>query len=196
MTVEEHWQRYLNWCRANAPLTAATINIPVGARYVREQETRTGRRWPAELHTWFGLHNGGPDGKPFVQVFPSFRPLPADQVTARWKSLTEIWAKMTAEMGGPSLLDQPAGTVTFTYIDAYIPIAENGSGDLIVVDTRPGENYGAVLVFGGEVTDQMGIHWPSLSAGLAEIATSLENRQPCRGWVPFVENGLLDWDYP
>ena len=119
-------------------LLCRTTKIP------RDVEAATGRRGPIELRAWFGLHNGTSEEKPFAQTLPPFEPLSLERVSSMWTSMTTTWADTTGELGGTALLDEPAGTMSFTYLSAYIPIAENDQGDLLVVDTRAGEQHGCV----------------------------------------------------
>ncbi|KLL95304.1 hypothetical protein NJ76_27955 [Rhodococcus sp. IITR03] len=142
MSLERNWQRLYDWCVRQAPVTAAAMSSPAEVSLLDTVESATGRRWPTELRAWFGLHNGASEGKPFAQVLPSFEPLSLERGLSVWASMTTTWADMTDELGGTALLDEPAGTMSFTYLTAYIPIAENDQGDLLVVDTRAGEQHG------------------------------------------------------
>ena len=196
MSVEANWRRLHNWCLREAPGTAAAIDAPADGALLDEVETATGRQWSAELRAWFGLHNGSQEGKPVAQVLPSYQPLPLERVAAGWTMMTNIWADMTAELGGEALLDEPAGTVAFTYLPAFIPIAENGQGDYLVVDTRLGDAGGCVREFAKEDADQGRMNWPTIDALLDDVASVLERNQPCRGWIPVVQSGVLDWDLP
>ncbi|MCE4265287.1 SMI1/KNR4 family protein [Rhodococcus globerulus] len=195
MSVEENWQRLHDWCLREAPITAAAIDPPADQSVVDEIEALTGRKWPTELRTWFGLQNGNPDGRHSALIFPEYQPLPLDLVASRWASMTAMWADTTEAVGGLSLLDEPAGEVSGTYLSAYIPIAFNIRGDLLFVDTRAGKSSGCVRGFMGEDNDQ-GESWPSIDSLLEEVVSSLEHGHPCRGWVPSIDDGWLHWEFP
>ncbi len=195
MTVEENWRRLHDWCLREAPITAAAIDAPADTSVIDSVEAATGRTWPTELRTWFGLQNGNPDGGHSALIFPEFQPFPLDRVLSVWESMTGQWAETTTGVGGIALLDQPAGTVTGTYLSAYIPIAGNIRGDLLFVDTRAGQASGCVREFLGDSADQ-GTTWPSVAALLQDVVSSLEHGQPCGGWVPSVDEGWLSWDFP
>ncbi|WP_138845898.1 SMI1/KNR4 family protein [Rhodococcus pyridinivorans] len=196
MSLERNWQRLYDWCVRQAPATAAAMSSPAEVSLLDTVESATGRRWPTELRAWFGLHNGTSEGKPFAQVLPSFEPLSLERVSSVWTSMTATWADMTDELGGTALLDEPAGTMSFTYLSAYIPIAENDQGDLLVVDTRAGEQHGCVRDFAGEDADQSMMVWSSIEALVGDVASAVERSEPCFGWLPVVKNGALDWELP
>ena len=195
MSVEQNWLRLHDWCLREAPITAAAIDPPADQSVVDEIEASTGRKWPTELRTWFGLQNGNPGGRHSALIFPEYQPLPLDRVTSVWASMTAMWADTTEAVGGLSLLDEPAGEVSGTYLSAYIPIVCNIQGDFLFVDTRAGESSGCVRGFTGEDNDQ-GQSWPSIDALLEEVVASLEYGHPCRGWVPIIEEGWLHWEFP
>lgn len=194
MSLESNWQRLYDWCVREAPVTAAAISSPAEVSFLDAVESVTGRPWPRELRVWFGLHNGTCGGKSFAQVLPSFDPLSLERVSSVWTSMTTIWADMTEELGGTSLLDEPASTISFTYLSAYIPIAQNDQGDLLVVDTRAGEASGCVRDFAGEDSDQSMMVWPSIDSLVGDVASAVERSEPCFGWMPVVEDGELDWE--
>ncbi|GGO00046.1 hypothetical protein GCM10011610_68610 [Nocardia rhizosphaerihabitans] len=127
-------------------------------------------------------------------MVPGFVPLPIDRVASWWESMTRTWASWSEEFG--YLAAEPAGTTTFHYISAYIPFAENGSGELLFLDTRHGRHHGGVGHFAGDAADQCVRLWPSLRSALDDVVSSLEGQRPCRGWIPIVEDGVLDWDLP
>ncbi|MDO1486954.1 Uncharacterised protein [Rhodococcus rhodochrous] len=194
MSLESNWQRLYDWCVKEAPVTASAISPPAEVSVLVTAETATGRQWPTELRTWFGLHNGTNEGKPFAQILPSFEPLSLDRVSSAWTSMTTTWADMTQDLGGSALLDEPAGTISFTYLPAYIPIAQNDQGDLLVVDTRAGEESGCVRDFAGEDADQSMMMWSSIDALIDEVASAVQHSEPCFGWMPVVNDGTLDWE--
>lgn len=195
MSVEEHWRRLNGWCQREAPVTAAAIDPPAPVDVLKSVETFTGRTWPAELRTWFGLQNGNPDGGHSAMIFPEFQPLPLARVASVWESMTTEWGETTTAVGGIALPDQPAGTVADTFLAAYIPIAANIRGDLLFVDTRTGQASGCVREFLGDSADQ-GTTWPSVAALLEDVVFALEHGQPCGGWIPSVDQGWLSWDLP
>ncbi|OZC73649.1 hypothetical protein CH251_14045 [Rhodococcus sp. 06-462-5] len=118
------------------------------------------------------------------------------ELVQEWTSLCRIWAPTTAAVGGDDLLAAPAGSTAFTFLESYIPIAANDSGDCVVIDTRSGDEMGCVVEFIGEDTDQGLMRWPSLADMIEDVADALDSNNPCRGWVPAVENGYLAWDLP
>lgn len=194
--LSDEWARIISWCQERAPVTAASLNPPAQAEKVARAESATGRQWPSDLRTWFLLHNGSDQGRAFPQVIPGYRPVNLAELEQEWTSLCRIWAPTTAAVGGDDLLAAPAGTTAFTFLESYIPIAANDSSEYVVIDTRSGDEMGCVVEFIGEDTDQGSMCWPSLAAMIKDVADALDSDNPCRGWVPIVVNGYLDWDFP
>ena len=89
---------------------------------------------------------------------------------------------MTDELGGTALLDEPAGTMSFIHLSAYIPIA--------------GEQHGCMRDFAGEDADQSTMVWPSIEALIDDAASAVERSEPCFGWLPVINDGAVDWELP
>lgn len=195
----EQWARLTGWLRIHAPVTVAGINPPAEPSRVSAAEDATGQRWTPELRVWFGLHNGSNQGHAFPQIMPGFRPVTLTELECDWGSLVSIWADTTEEfeqMDDMRPKSQPAGTTAFTYLPSYIPIAADNTRERLVVDTRPGPDTGCVVEFSGDGTDDGTSRWPSIAGMLREAIDSLEGCKPCRGWVPYIEEGQLYWDFP
>lgn len=198
--LADQWARLLSWCDANAPVTAAGLNPPAEPQTVRDAEIATGTTWTPELREWFALHNGSDHGRAFPQVLPGYRPMTLAELVRDWRSLVGIWAGPTTEMEkieGRRLLADPAGTTAFTYVSSYIPIAADSTRCRLVVDTRDGDDAGCVVGFASDDgVDEGTMRWPSIGAMLQDVADSLETNRPCKGWVPYVEDSELYWDFP
>ncbi|OZC73647.1 hypothetical protein CH251_14035 [Rhodococcus sp. 06-462-5] len=198
--LADQWARLLLWCDANAPVTAAGLNPPAEPRIARDAESATGRTWTPELREWFALHNGSDQGKVFPQVLAGHRPMIVAELVVDRRSLVGIWAETTTaleEIEGRQLMADPAGTTAFTYLPSFIPIATDNTRCRLVVDTRDGDAAGRVVGFASDdVVDEGTMRWPSIGAMLHDVADSLETSHPCKGWVPFVEDGELYWDFP
>lgn len=192
--VADQWNRLTTWFGAHAPSTLVAINPPSSDEDAIRVESSTGREWSTELREWFALHNGGDHGPAFAHILPGYRLLSLAEVEQEWSSLTRVFAARTSALGGDQLLADAAGTVSYTFLPAYIPFASNDS-DCLVIDTRGGNASGCVIEFIGEDTDQ-GRQWASITDMLSAVADALETESACENWVPYVNNGSLDWDYP
>lgn len=197
--LEKQWARLIRWCQTRAPATVAGVNPPADPTVARAVETVTGQTWTPELRAWFTLHNGSDQGYAFPQIMPGYRPMTLAEIDADWHSLVRIWAETTAELenlDGHRLTDAAAGTIAFTYLPSFIPIAADDTNCRLVIDTRGGDLRGCVTEFAGESVDEGTMSWPSITAMLRDVADAVENHSPLKGRIPTIENGYLDWDLP
>ncbi|MFF7455591.1 SMI1/KNR4 family protein [Kitasatospora sp. NPDC008115] len=126
-------------------------------------ETRHGLTLPADLRAWWRL-----DAVPANPWLPGgFAPVPlpaALETHAAWL--------LVAEQEGP-----PAeGEARFH--PALLPIADNGGGDGLVVDLRPGTGHGHVLLWDHETWRSDPPWWESVTAMLRDTARALESGTP------------------
>ena len=84
-----------------------------------------------------------------------------------------------------------AGQSAFVFLPHFVPIADNGCGETLFVDLRPGPLSGCVTPYLQGDADTHGPFWPSVSAMLEEVADSLESGVECAGCLPTVEEGEL-----
>ncbi|WP_341477506.1 SMI1/KNR4 family protein [Rhodococcus globerulus] len=89
---------------------------------------------------------------------------------------------------------QQAGEVAHMFLDTYLPFAENGSGDLLYVDTRGGRQQGFVREFGWEVADDCDPVSASLTDYVDSVRISIESGTEHSGLLPTFEEGALIWD--
>jgi hypothetical protein len=79
------------------------------------------------------------------------------------------------------------------FLPSFIPIATTNAATEVFVDCRPGPRSGCVTEYLREEADRFGVRWGSVGAMLADVADSLENRRRTGHWLPFIEDGRLDW---
>ena len=195
MTVESNWSRIIRWCERYAPTTATRLRPPAGTPTVQAAQAATGRIWPAQLHEWFALHDGGFGSRPEPIVLPSNAPISVAHTVKTHRDMVELWQDYADDLGGTdALMAEPAGTETETYLPVFIPIGDTGRGDYLAVDTRGGDRSGCVIEFFNE--GGATLRWDSIEAMLDCTASALEQGTNCQGWVPVIEDGLLRWDLP
>lgn len=192
MTVADSWERILTWCAEHAPESLSSIRPAAPESERRAAEQATGVRWPDDLRAWYALADGT-EIQPRGTLLPFYRPLPLREVVSRWQMLQSVWA----DIYPPDVLETgrqgPAGTVAAAFLADYVPIAEDGTGDTMYVDTRPGDQTGCVGIFFHADTDTYGPVWDSITAMRADVADSVEQNRPCNGWLPTVTDRRLDW---
>lgn len=76
---------------------------------------------------------------------------------------------------------------------SFVPLAEDLSGSVMIVDTRAGLLRGCVAEYDKVEGDSGGPKWPSVSAMLAEVAEALRSGNPIGYWRPDVDEGWLAW---
>jgi len=94
------------------------------------------------------------------------------------------------------LMAEPAGATASRFLPAFVPFAEDQSGDDLFVDTRSGPQHGCVTEYLKGDADSHGPLWPSVTAMLAAVAHALDTDGRVGYWRPIVESGQLHWDVP
>ncbi|WP_432888573.1 hypothetical protein ACQPYH_07975 [Kribbella sp. CA-245084] len=106
----------------------------------------------------------------------------------------------------------PAGTRSFDWLDAFLPIGDAGTDCNLFVDLREGEHHGCVGTFDNESEGFSIPEWFSIGEMLADVADSLTLGQPALqdhgrrmhaatpfpahppyGWSPYIDEGRLRW---
>jgi hypothetical protein len=136
-----------------------------------------------------------------TNLFPSmFTPLSSrDSIRERARLRHDVY---------PELDHDPAGTMSSAFLEEFVPIAEDGGGDYLFIDGRPGVESGCVREWCRDDGNLGATLWPSVHAMLADVAHSLETGEPAlRGHVeaaqaqffkvavyaPEVRDGVLSW---
>jgi hypothetical protein len=99
----------------------------------------------------------------------------------------------TAEMYAdiyPDTAEARADPFATIYDPASIPIASDGTGSTLFVNTRSGHVFG----FMREDGETDGAIWDSVESMLNEIADALARSRPTGGWQPAVEDGVVTWE--
>lgn len=102
------------------------------------------------------------------------------------EDLGDDWGKVARQ--------QPAGGIAHMFVDAYLPFAENGSGAVLYVDTRGGEQQGCVRDFGWEGADEADPISKSLTDYVNSVRISIASGAEHSGMLPAVEDGALIWE--
>jgi hypothetical protein len=78
------------------------------------------------------------------------------------------------------------------FVDAYLPFAENGSGAVLYVDTRGGEQQGCVRDVGWEGADEADPISKSLTDYVNSVRISIASGTEHSGMLPAVEEWRTD----
>ena len=189
--VTEQWTRIAHWLRTN--LTSVPIAGADRAQIIQAIEA-TGVEWPGELTAFFEQINGFPH-EDWAALLPAHELFGLERLVEERQMELDIWGELDEEMGGAPAGGRSAGETAFTYLPEFIPFA-GLDGNLLFIDTRPGDLHGCVTEFDKVDTDAAGPRWASLTAMLSDLADSLETGAAFGGgWTPAVTDGKLSWQY-
>lgn len=194
MGLERCWGRIVAWCAAHAPRTLEGLRPAAPPESRASAERATGGGWPDDLRRWFALHDGI-GGAPYAAILTGgFRPIPVREVVDTWRMYREIFDGFDGTE--PAGLDrrEPAGTVALAFLPSFIPIARDGAGCALFVDTRPGPEHGCVRGFMREEADAWGPTFRSVTALVEQVADRMEEGRSIDGWHPRVVDGVFGWD--
>lgn len=173
----EHWNRILAWLAEHAPTTRAVLRPGSDAPLPAEV--------PAELREWWRVY-GGTAAPSFAEILPPFyTPVGADRaLKLRERNRPYFSAEPSAE----------AGTPTAGFHPDWLPIAFDGTGDVLAVDLRPGPLRGCVVEWDRQRRKMVKPEWIGVVEMFDQVATALETRGRLGHCQPVVNSaGELSW---
>ena len=171
----EHWNRILAWLAEHAPATRAVLR----PRYDALPELRV----PIDLQLWWSVYGGTAEGL-FAEILPPFyTPLGADRAFV----LRDTHASKPVDAS-------EAGSPISGFHPEWLPIAFDGTGDVLAVDLRPGVLRGCVVEWDQERNEMVKPEWTSIVEMFDQVATALETRSVVGHCFPEVNSaGELGW---
>ena len=171
--LREAWRRIEAWLGANVPVLFAELNAPAAPDEIAAAESAIGVAFPAEFRASLAVH----DGQRLADAtFGQWEPFDLRRVVERWRSLAERVATGTfPDHDEPHI--QTRGPVRPRWWSrAWIPIAADGTGDLLAIDLEPppGGDLGQVILFQHD-TPYREVVASSFGAWLQQIAALLES---------------------
>ncbi|MFE0460630.1 SMI1/KNR4 family protein [Kitasatospora sp. NPDC058965] len=170
MTTPDH-DVPTSWRRVGTWLTAHTRRGPArpasDAARLDAFEADLGLPVPADLRAWWLL----PDVAASYWIPDAFAPVPLDEALEN----REIWLLVAAQEGDS--FDEN-GRPESRYQREFMPIASSPGGDALIVDLRPGDTHGAVLLWDHETWVLDVPRWASVASMLQDITHALEARTP------------------
>jgi cell wall assembly regulator SMI1 len=200
-SVGESWGRIAGWLGDHLPAAVDCIELPAPESAISHLAATVGRELPPDLVAWLRMSNGMVIRKAFGSLLPTlYVPFSCEGMLRKHAELTSILG--SGEDGAP------AGTASVPWLDTFLPIGDSWSDPVLVVDLRPGEQYGCVGVFDLEAEGFEEPRWSSTAYMLSDVAEALVSGRPVlqdyaaravRPWrrvpayVPVVEDARLVW---
>ncbi|MFD5431756.1 SMI1/KNR4 family protein [Kitasatospora sp. NPDC127067] len=160
-----------SWSRIGTWLTVHTRRGPArpapDAARLDAFEADLGLPLPADLRAWWLL----PDVTASHWIPDAFAPVSLDEAL----ETHEIWL-LVAEQEGDSFDEN--GQPESRYQREFMPIALSPGGDGLIVDLRPSDTHGAVLLWDHETWNLDVPQWDSVTSMLKDIAHALEAGTP------------------
>ncbi|MFJ9520313.1 SMI1/KNR4 family protein [Kitasatospora sp. NPDC101801] len=160
-----------SWSRIGTWLTAHTHGSPArpapDSARLDAFEADLGLPLPAELRAWWLL----PDVSTDYWIPEAFAPVSLDEAL----ETHEIWL-LVAEQESDSFDEN--GQPETRYLREFMPIALSPGGDGLIVDLRPGDTHGAVLLWDHETWVLDVPQWASVTSMLQDIAHALGTGTP------------------
>ncbi|MER7469046.1 SMI1/KNR4 family protein [Streptomyces sp. NPDC097981] len=170
MTTAEH-DVPNSWSRIGTWLTTHTRRGPArpapDAARLDAFEADLGLPLPADLRAWWLL----PDVNASYWIPDEFAPVSLDEAL----ETHDIWL-LVAQQEGDSFDEN--GQPESRYQREFMPIALNPGGDGLIVDLRPGDTHGAVLLWDHETWILDVPQWASVTSMLRDIVCALEAGRP------------------
>ncbi|MBB4932818.1 cell wall assembly regulator SMI1 [Lipingzhangella halophila] len=181
--VSGSWRRIDSWLAAYAPAELALLNPPASGEEIEAAGREIGAELPAGLTASLRWHNGG-DAE--SRLLPAASPLGAAGIRDAWR--------LRMDLADEDLLAAEPGEEPWWH-PHWVPWAQTASGDLLVVDQRPGPGQGRL---GRAVHDGCGSFtgsWPGVAAYLSALAEVLYGGGALDGWRLFTTvDQRLWWD--
>ena len=130
-SIDAIWDDIEPWLAQNAPRIHAGLAPGASAEQIGALETAIGAPLPVELRDWFRRHDGAP-------TLRSYDFLSTQRALATWRGRNEMLDDGTFLDGRAPADDSGEYFEPVWWHRSWLPIAEDGCGNLICVDLAPG----------------------------------------------------------
>jgi len=212
-SVAESWGQIIGWLEEHLPQALDYLQPPARGSDITALRIAMDRRLPSDLVAWLTLNNGFGRRAGFGSLIPVlYVPMSVEYMLRDRDMLRSVWTTIDPGESGTGE-GELAGTPTFPWLDAFLPIGDAGTDCHLFVDLREGEHFGCVGTFDAEMGGFTEPEWFSVTEMLADVADSLTLNQPAlqaharrvhaatqfptsppRAWTPHVDDGYLRWN--
>ncbi|MDH6709822.1 cell wall assembly regulator SMI1 [Kitasatospora sp. MAA19] len=187
--VEESWKRIESWLAEHAAQTLASLLPRAELTVIKAAERTLGLRFPPDLVALLlRYHDGAAEGPAVFRLGGRYEFHSVKQMTEDLLRMNQALAEVNEQ------LDDDIDLLEGSYWHRqFLPIGNWTGTYLLVLDCRPGPDFGRV----GQLSHGEGTSfgtWESLGQLLAEQAEALETGRPLDGWTPVAFGGRLSWD--
>lgn len=204
-TLTDAWARVRAALDAHAPVTAGTVRAAAATDDIAEAQSVMGQAFPEAVREQLLLFDGAePNPATGVLLPPLYIPVGLQRMRMLWKhrcASSAIWA------GGEVDAAAVAGEPCRGFHPLLLPIGDDTTGDLLVVDNRPGELRGSVLTWSRDDGLFGAPAWRSVTEMWSDVASALETgstqgtadddplltRNGCA--AVFTAEGTLEWEF-
>lgn len=203
--LKNTWARIRTVLDARAPLTARTIRAAALIDDIAAAQSVMVQTFPDALRDQLLIFNGvEPNPVTGVLLPPLYLPVGLDRMQMLWqRGRANAVTSTEGECAG-----SVAGEPCQVFHPLLIPVGDDTTGDLLVVDNRPGELRGSVLVW-SQADGSFGTPtWRSVTEMWTDVAGALETgftqgtedggdpdltRNGCA--ASFTAAGTLEWEF-
>ncbi|MFI8235583.1 SMI1/KNR4 family protein [Streptomyces sp. NPDC085900] len=202
-TLTEAWARVRAALDTHAPSTARAVRAPAGMDDIAEAQSVMRQTFPEAVREQLLLFDGAePNPVTSVLLPPLYIPVGLQRMQMLWQRKRST---SPVPAGGDSAV---AGEPCRGFHPLLVPIGDDTTGDLLVVDNRPGELQGSVLTWSRDDGLFGTPTWRSVTEMWADVASALETgsargtaddgdphltRNGCA--AVFTADGILEWEF-
>ncbi|MEU2777934.1 SMI1/KNR4 family protein [Streptomyces sp. NPDC007162] len=204
-TLTDAWARVRAALDAHAPSTARTVRTSATMDDISEAQSVMGQTFPDAVRDQLLLFDGvEPNPVTGVLLPPLYIPVGLHRMQMLWQRKR---AASVTPASGEDAVDI-AGEPCREFHPLLVPIGDDTTGDLLVVDNRPGELRGSVLTWSKADGFFGAPTWRSVTEMWADVASALETgsaqgaeyeddphmtRNGCA--AVFTADGILEWEF-
>ncbi len=178
--VEDSWGKITGWLAERLPAAVDELLKPATSVDLDAVESTVGAALPVDLRTWYRINNGIGHRGAFGRLLPpGYNPLPCAEIVKTWRQRKSIDSSLGFDVAAHhAQAAAPAGTAATQFLPSFVPFAEDGRGQSMVVDLRDGSARGSVSIWDPENGGLNTPLWPGVAAMLSDVAESLHTGRP------------------
>lgn len=174
--MEHAWARIRGWLELNAPVAAIAALPGASADDIDAVAREVGTPLPADLIDWWRQMGGLRPVMGETDLLPPlYRPISIDEALSGRRISLAIDEDIERLSPDRPVNPRDAGTEASRYPPTFLPIAQTGTGDSLVVDLRGGPRHGCVMEWSPESGCSWTPLWASTAVMLSDVADALEN---------------------